>query len=94
MIEPASELREHISYCLALLGGTFTAGAPYRRPLGAAWPASLDPLPHSDGPHAIAPRRGRDTGATPSMPHDWGNPLMRWVVLLELEEVIAQRLKG
>jgi hypothetical protein len=26
-------------------------------PLGAAWPACLDPIQHSDGPHAIAPRR-------------------------------------
>jgi hypothetical protein len=94
MIEPASALREHISYCLLLLGGISTAGAPYRRPLGAAWPASLDPMQHSDGPRAIAPRRPRDTGGIPSMPDDWGNALMRWVVLLELEEAIAQRLNG
>jgi hypothetical protein len=93
-IEPASELREHMSYGLLLLGGTSTAGAPYRRPLGAAWPASLDPMQHSDAPHAIALRRPRDTGGTPCMPDDWGNALVRWVVLLELEEVIAQRLKG
>jgi hypothetical protein len=51
-------------------------------------------MQHSDGPHAIALRRPRDTGGTPSMPDDWGNALVRWVVLLELEEVIAQRLKG
>jgi hypothetical protein len=51
-------------------------------------------MQHSDGPHAIAPRRPMDTGGTPSMPDDWGNALVRWVVLLELEAVIAQRLKG
>jgi len=28
------------------------------------------------------------------MPDDWGNALVRWVVLLELEAVIGQRLKG
>jgi hypothetical protein len=69
-------------------------GAPYRRPLGAAWPGE----PRSDAAfrraHAIAPRRPRDTGGTPSMPDDWGNALVRWVVLVELEEVIAQHLKG
>jgi hypothetical protein len=51
-------------------------------------------MQHSDAPHAIALRRPRDTGGTPCMPDDWGNALVRWVVLLELEEVIAQRLKG
>jgi hypothetical protein len=67
---------------------------PLSAPFGRSLAGELDPMQHSDGPHAIAPRRPRDTGGTPSMPDDWGNALVRWVVLLELEEVIAQRLKG
>jgi hypothetical protein len=35
----------------------------------------------------------RDRG-TPPMPDDGGNALVRWMVVLELEEVIVQRLKG